>query len=142
MIGGDDIAGGRRRAADLIIGCVVDPDAVARVAGLALAEDIPAAGGRADVVALDEIARGPDALDADAGAGVVGDEVARGRGRPADAVARRLDQDPFAPLPARKYGPLDPGPIRPIWLPSTWLPEAPGSIRMPCMPLPPMTLLS
>ena len=49
------------RAADLVIGCVVDPDAVAVVARVAAAEDIAAAGCRADVVGLDQVPRRPDA---------------------------------------------------------------------------------
>ena len=59
------------------------------------------------------------------------------------ARSRRLDQ---APLPRRcrpgNTSPFDDGPTTPIWLPRTWLPEAPGSINTPCIPLPPMTLLS
>ena len=53
-------------AADLVIGRVVDPDAVAEVARLAVAEDITAAGCRADIVGLDQVSRRAHALDVDA----------------------------------------------------------------------------
>ena len=62
----DHVAVGRRRAADLIVGRVVDPHAVGRVAGIGRPEDVAAAGRDADVVGLDEISRGTDAADVDA----------------------------------------------------------------------------
>ena len=87
----DHVAVARCRAADLVIGGVVDPHAVGEVAGLAVAEDITAAGCRADIVGLDQVPRRPHAFDVDAVAQVVRDEIARARDGSADDVARRID---------------------------------------------------
>ncbi len=68
------------------------------------------------------------------------DEIARPGGRASDHVARRIDDArgiarrtrrlDRRPRPSRcppwKYSPLVDGPMTPIWLPRTWLPDAPG----------------
>ena len=102
-------------SADLVIGCVVDQHAVGAVAGLAVAEDIAAAGSQADVVGLDQVPRRPHALDVDAVAQVVRDQVARAGDGAADDVARgindarrigagsrRLDQHPLRAVAGRE----------------------------------------
>ena len=75
-------------AADLVIGRIVDPHAVGQVAGIAASEDVAAAGRRADVVGLDQVPGGADALDVNAVAVVGRDDVARAGDGAADDVAR------------------------------------------------------
>ena len=153
----DHVAVARRGAADLVIGRVVDPDAVGGVAGLAVAEEITAAGRRADVVGLDQIPRRAHALDMHAvSCGCRRDEVARARDGAADDVARRindarrigrrsrrLDQHPFRAVAGRESRDRSTM-VRPrrSGCPGPGCPSAPGSINTPCMPLPAMTLLS
>ena len=62
-----------------------------RVARLAVAEDVAAAGSGTDVVGLDQISRGTDSAQVNAVAVVRRDDVARPGGRAADHVARRID---------------------------------------------------
>ena len=141
-------------AADLVIGCVVDPDAVGVVAGIAAAEHGSRRRGHADVVGLDQVPRRPHAFDVNAVTAVGRDHVAGPGDGPSDHIAgriddarriaggaRRLDQHPFGTVAAFVVKPSI-GPMMPIWLPSTWLPDAPGSSNTPCDPLPMMTLSS
>ena len=109
VVRGDRVAQRGVVAADLVLRAILDPDAVADVAGVSRAEQVSAAGCDADVVALNQVAVRPDTHDADAVAAVGRDHVAarwptrrscsmRSRCWRVGEAARGLDQDPLGPV--------------------------------------------
>ncbi len=87
---------------------VADDGVARRAAGdvqavVAVGPRVHSAGIGADIVALDDVARGPLPGEEHAPAGVLGDDVAGQNGRPADRVARRasLDQHTVAAVARR-----------------------------------------
>ena len=88
-VGGDDVGGGRVRTAEEGAGRAIEEDAVGEVS-----ERGQAAGGGADQVALDDVARRACAQDLEADGAVGGDQVALAGSGAADQVGRSLvDED-------------------------------------------------